>query len=149
MSTLKRFSLIFTLIALTACSVTPSSTLAANRQKWESQHIGHYRFQLAIGCFCAFRSQMPLTVEIKDGQVVSMLDSQGQAVSEFADTFEKYNTVEKLFDTLNSALNGGADKVTVEYNADYGYPQSIDIDYIELAMDDEMGFTISEFEILK
>lgn len=149
MSTLKRFTLILSLIALTACSAAPTSTLATNRQKWEGQRISHYRFYLSVICFCAFRDKMPLTIEIKDGQVVSMLDSQAQSVSEFADTFERYNTIEKLFGVLDSALNGGADKVTVDYNADYGYPQSTSVDYIELAMDDEMSFTISEFEILK
>lgn len=149
MSTLKRFTIILTIIVLTACSVTPQSPLAANRQKWEAQHINHYRFHLLISCFCAFRDKMPLTIEIKDGQVVSMLDNQGQSLAAFADAFETYNSIGKLFGILDSALNGGADKVTVEYNADYGYPQSISIDYVEQAMDDEMGFTINEFEILK
>ena len=149
MSTLKRSAIILALIVLTACSTSPASLLAANRRKWESQHITHYRFHLSIICFCGFSDRMPLTIEVKDGQLISILDRQGQSMTEFLATFEKYSTIEKLFNVLDSALNGGADKVTVDYNIDYGYPQSINIDYIKDAIDDEMAFEISEFEILK
>ena len=156
MSTLRSFSLILILVALAACSAIPASlnnptqtTLATNRQKWESQHINHYRFQLLIGCFCAFRNEMPLTIEIRNDQVVSILNNQQEPVADdLLPMFETYNSIEKLFDVLDSVLNGGADQVTVEYNAEYGYPQSISIDYIQEAIDDEMGFTISDFEIL-
>ncbi len=78
-----------------------------------------------------------------------MVDPAGQPVPQFTDTFDKYNTIEKLFNTLDSALNGGADKTTVEYNAENGYPESINIDYIEKAIDDEISFTVSDFVVLK
>ena len=153
MSTLKRLTLILILTVLTACSATPTSALAGNRQKWEAKNITHYRFNLAIGCFCAFSDKMPLSIEIQDGQVVSMVDNQGQPVTEFKETFDQYNSIEKLFATLDAAENaatenGGADKVTVTYNAEFGYPESVYIDYIEMATDDEIGFTVSEFESL-
>ncbi len=165
MSTLKHFTLIVTILILTACSVTPATptvtpqpptptvdaalaTLAQNQQKWDALKITHYSMKLNVSCFCAFRSQMPLSVEVNDGRVVSMLDSNGQSVAQFADTFDTYNTIEKLFSKLNDALNGGADKTTVEYDTDKGYPQSIYIDYIEKAADDEIGFTVSDFKVL-
>ncbi len=153
MSTLKRLTLILILTALTACSATPASALAGNRQKWEAKNITHYRFNLAIGCFCPFSDIMPLSIEIQDGQVVSMVDNQGQPVTDFKETFDRYNSIEKLFATLDAAENataenGGADKVTVTYNAEFGYPESVYIDYIEMATDDEIGFTVSEFESL-
>lgn len=162
MNTIKRFTLIVTILILTACSVPPTATatpqpttnadlatLTQNRQKWDALKATHYQFKLAVGCFCAFRNQMPLSIEVKDGKVVSMLDSNGKSVEQFADTFDTYNTVEKLFDKLNDALNGGADKTTVEYNPESGYPQSIYIDYIEKAADDEINFTITDFQIIK
>jgi len=150
MSIIKRFTLIATLILLAACSAAPVSSLTANRQKWQAQNISHYRFHLFVGCFCGFRNEMPLTIEMRDGQVVSMLDNQGQSIIDnFDPLFEEYNSIDKLFDVLASAIKGGADKVTVEYNADHGYPQSVYIDYFEKAADDEMSFTVSDFEILE
>lgn len=154
MSTIKHFTLILTLAILTACSTapiatpTPLSPLESNHQKWEAQSINHYRFNVSLICFCAFRDKMPLSIEVKDGQVVSMLDNQGQPITQFVEEFEKYNTIEKLFNIVEQTSNGGADKVTIEYNAEHGYPQSIDIDYIEEAIDDELLLEVSEFEIL-
>lgn len=145
MSTLKRFTLILAIIVLTACAVTPKTPLVENREKWDSQHISHYSFNLAVGCFCAFRNQMPLAIEVKDGKVISMVDSAGQPVPQFADIFDTYNTIEKLFGKLSEK----ADKITVEYNKQYGYPESIYIDYIEKATDDEISFTVSNFVVLK
>jgi hypothetical protein len=154
MSTLKRLTIFVFLIVLTACSAapmatpTPLSPLVENRQKWESQNINHYRFTLSIICFCAFSDKMPLTIEVKDGQVVSMVDNQGQPVTDFKDTFDQYSSIEKLFELLDLAMNGGADKVTVTYHATYGYPEAVDIDYVEEAIDDEISFTISNLEVL-
>ena len=161
MSTLKHLTLIVILMALTACSALPGfatptplpptadPTLAQNRQKWDGQHITHYRFNLTVGCFCGFRSQMPLTIEVQDGQVISEVDNTGQPVSQFKEVFEKYNTIEKLFDLANAAQTGDADKVAAEYNAEYGYPQMIYVDYLANAADDEMNYAVDLFEILK
>lgn len=172
MSTLKRFTVIlFAIVVLTACSVAPTATptaaptptntigasatpapttfLAANREKWESQHITHYRFELHVSCFCAFRDQMPLTIEVKDGKVVSMIDSKGQPVTQFGELFDTYNTIDKLFAKLDAALNGEADSTTVEYDSAKGFPTSIYIDYIQEAADDEIGFTVSNLTALE
>lgn len=175
MSTLKRFTVIlFAIAVLTACSVAPTATptaapiptdvidgtatpmpamlladLAANREKWESQHITHYRFELHVSCFCAFRDRMPLTVEVQDGKVVSMLDVQGKPVSDLGDMFDTYNTIDKLFAKLDAALNGEADSTTVEYDSAKGFPTSIYIDYIQEAADDEIGFTVSNLTALE
>lgn len=148
MSTLNRFTVILSIIVLAACSVAPKTPLAANREKWAAQGITHYSFNLIVGCFCAFRSQMPLAIEVNDGKVVSIVDNAGQPVDQFADVFDKYNTIEKLFNATEAAQNGGAEKTTVEYNAEKGYPESVYIDYIEQAVDDEISLTVSNFTAL-
>lgn len=151
MPAMKRLAFIHILLVflLAACSPVSTAELAQNRQKWEAQHITHYRFDLSVGCFCPFGDKMPLTVEVRDGVVVSMVDNHGQPVTEFNDTFNTYNSIEKLFALLEALAKGGADKVTVTYNAQYGYPQSISIDYVQNAVDDELGLTVGNFEALK
>lgn len=167
MSTLKFFTVTLAIAILTACSVAPQTPptmtpipaptatpapitfLAANRDKWEAQNITHYRFELHVSCFCAFRDQMPLTIEVQDGKVVSMVDSKGQSVTDMAELFETYNTIEKLFAKLDAALNGEADSTTVEYDSAKGYPTTIYIDYLQEAADDEIGFTVSNLTVLE
>ncbi len=147
MSTLTRFTVFVLIFALAACSA--ASPLEQNRQKWQDAAISHYRFELSIGCFCAFRGQMPLTIEVKDGQVVSMTDNQGNPVSgDFDETFNQAATVDRLFDLAANAARD-ADEVTVEYDPDYGYPVSIAIDNIKEAVDDEMAYQVAAFEVLE
>lgn len=158
MSTLKRSIIVFVLFALAACSGTPTATPTAvptaspfteNHQKWEAQNVTHYRYKVDLLCFCAFRDKMPLTIEVDNGQTVSILDNQGQQITESLEVFERYDSIEAIFSTVDAALNGEADKIEVEYNSEYGFPQSANIDYIEEAIDDELTFTVSDFEVLQ
>jgi hypothetical protein len=125
--------------------------LDANLQKWQAQKVSHYRMTVNIGCFCPFFDRMPVTVEVRDGQVLSVTDSQGQPVAaddpirSFGN--EPLMTIEGVFAYAREAIQT-ADKTEVTYDPALGYPVSLIIDRIELAIDDEMSVLISEFEVL-
>ncbi len=127
------------------------SQVGANSQKWESQAVRHYRMNVSILCFCAFRDRMPLTVEVKDGKLISVVDNKGQAVP--ADdplrTMDDAQllTVEGLFGYTRDAIQR-ADETTVSYDPQAGYPVSISVDWIKMAMDDELGVQVSELQVL-
>ena len=110
----KRLILILVIVVLTACSASPNSDLSANRQKWQNQHITHYRFNLFVGCFCAFTSVMPVTIEVDNGKVISMVDKDGQPAAQFQDAVDQYATVEKLFGVIDSAVADHAYQLTVD-----------------------------------
>lgn len=144
----KIFAVLFLLaLALSACG--PKSELDQQRAKWEAQGVTHYRFKLDISCFCAFRSITPVTVEVQDGKIVSMLDVNGDELSpDFRSTFEEAGTVDALFALTADAL-ANADHVNVTYDATRGFPTSVEVDWIELAADDEMYYYVTEFEVLQ
>lgn len=125
--------------------------LDANLQKWQAQNVSHYRMKVNIGCFCPFFDRMPVSIEVRDGQVLSVTDSQGQPVAaddpirSFGN--EPLMTIEGLFAYAREAIQT-ADKTEVTYDPALGYPVSLGIDRIEMAMDDEMSVLISEFEVL-
>jgi FlaG/FlaF family flagellin (archaellin) len=125
--------------------------LDASLQKWQAQNVSHYRMNVNIGCFCPFFDRMPVTVEVRDGQVLSVTDSQGQVVAaddpirSFGN--EQLMTVEGVFAYARDAFQT-ADKTEVTYDPTLGYPVSLNIDRIEQAIDDEMSVLISEFEVL-
>ena len=135
---------------LAACS-TDGSELSLNQNKWQDANADHYRFELTVGCFCPFRSQMPLTVEVQNGEVVSMIDVNGEAVSPtdpMSEFILKYATIDRIFSELESDSVQEADKLTVTYDPTYGYPADVSIDFIERAMDDELYLTVSALELL-
>jgi hypothetical protein len=142
-------------LVLTACSAVAGasgsqSEIEQNKEKWQDQGISHYRYNLHISCFCVFVENMPLVIEVQDGEVVSMEFQNGSEIDPAIrqDLFEKYATLDRIFAELEADLSGAADKVTVEYDPTYGFPTKADIDFIEEAIDDELYLTISDFEAL-
>ena len=148
MPAIKRLALLVTLIALAACSALPGNPSAQNRQKWESQHITHYRINLSIGCFCVFSARMPVSVEIDNGKVLSIIDNQGKPADDLQDAVAPYAGIDKLFDEIDAAHKAGAAQVDVTYNAQYGYPETINIDQSQQVADDELSLSITHFEVL-
>ncbi len=153
---MKKLLLLLLAIMLTACSaMQPKSEVEQARDKWQAANISHYRFNLFIGCFCAFRDEMPLTVEVKDGEVVSLQsESVGEINPANLEYYQRYLTIDKLFNEIENGFKGEdseskpAETLTVTYDETYGFPTQISIDFIEQAVDDELGLTISNFEVL-
>ena len=142
-------------LVMTACSAVAGasgnqSEIEQNKEKWREANISHYRYNLHLSCFCAFVENMPLVIEVQDGEVVSMEFHNGSEIDPAIrqDLFEKYATIDRIFAELEADLNGAADKVTIEYDATYGFPTRADIDFIEEAIDDELYLTVSDFEAL-
>lgn len=149
---MKKILLLLLTLILTACSFGPKSEYDSNLDRWQNANITHYRFSLFVGCFCPFQNVMPLGIEVQDGEVVSMAYSDGTPVSAHDPQLEflsRYATIDRIFSELKADLNGGADEVTVKYNDPYGFPEQVNIDRIKLAIDDELGLTVSDFEVLK
>lgn len=141
-------------LVLTACSAIAGaagnqSEIEQNKEKWQDQGISHYRYDLTLSCFCAFNEDMPLIIEVRDGEVVSMEFQSGKEIDpSLLELFEKYATIDRIFSELEADLNGAADKVTIEYDTTYGFPTKADIDFVEEAIDDELYLTVSNFEAL-
>lgn len=157
---MKKLLLFVLAIVLSACTTIanagePKSEVEQARDKWQAANISHYRFELFISCFCVFNEDMPLLIEVKDGAIVSMEFKSGKEIDpQLLELFQRYDTIDKLFDGIESGFDfegddqGPADKVTVEYDATYGFPTKIDIDFIEQAIDDELYLSVSGFEAL-
>lgn len=149
---MKKLILLTLIVILTACSFSAPTELEKNRQTWQNSGITHYRFSLHIGCFCPFRSQMPITVEAQNGEIISMTYPDGTLVAETDpnyETFSRHATIERIFSELEAGLAGDADEITVTYDSALGFPNEIYFDYIQAAADDELSLTVSNLEVLK
>lgn len=139
------FFFVFLIAALVLSACGGNSELAQKRDQWKAQGINHYRFDLTLSCFCPFGEVNPVAIEVLDGKIVSMTGADGKALSDpFRSRFEEAGTVEALFDLAETYFKS-ADKVEVAYDAEYGFPVSIAVDQIELAMDDEITYRVENF----
>jgi Family of unknown function (DUF6174) len=142
-------SLLFILVlTLSACG--GGSQFQQNQDKWEGRNIDHYRFTIAVSCFCPF-ANVQVTYEIQNGGVVSqsIQTSPDNPVDEALVNkfYQPYNTLEKVFDYAGGAIKD-ADETTIEYDPTYGFPANISVDWNKLATDDEMYLTVSNFQAL-
>lgn len=143
------FGVLIALI-IVACA-SPSSEFDKNLAKWNDAKVSHYRMQVGVSCFCPFAEINPFAVEVKDGQVVSMVGANGLEVLDTDPMYEaliQYANVDNLFTWLEPAV-AEADKIEISYDETYGFPNNIAIDYITQAVDDEIWVDISNFEVLE
>jgi len=140
-------SLLILALTLSACGGTKSE-MQTNLDKWNAANVNHYTFELTISCFCAFRSIMPVMVEVKDGQIVSMTDVNGNPVEGAnAENISEAASIDKLFEIASKNLSE-AEEIQVTYDAQYGFPTAINIDFIKLAVDDEISYYVNDFQPL-
>ncbi len=143
--------LLIVLLALTSLGCTDvfgpeQETLAAARARWALTDADDYVFEFRRSCFCAPDFVRPVRVRVLDGIVASAV---------YADTEDPISlpltsvpTIDDLFDEIADAMDATAFAVVAEYDADMGYPTSVAIDFIEDAIDDEVAFTVSSFQLL-
>jgi hypothetical protein len=146
---MRKLIFIFMALFLAACSMGSQTEIERNQEKWQAANVSHYRYNLFVGCFCVFSQDMPLVIEVKDGEVVSMeYQNENEIDATSRELFEKYATIDRIFSELEKDINGEADEVVVTYDPTYGFPAEINIDFIKDAIDDELGLTVSNFEKL-
>ena len=126
------------LVLLSACAspTTPENDLADYRTLWEAQRLTDYTFDVSRVCYCQFMGDVRVTVQ---GGVITGVT---ELASEVARDPETFRTIDGLFDLVQDAYDRDAHEVQVDFDPDRGYPTRIWIDYVEMMMDEEMGFTL-------
>lgn len=150
---MKNLFYIITALVLAACSLGNAagsqSEIEQNKEKWQNANISHYRYNLFVGCFCVFREDMPLIIEVQDGKAVSMEYQSGKEIDAAnREVFKKYESIDLIFAEIEAGLNGAADEVIVKYDPTHGFPTEAFLDVVKEAVDDELSLTISNFEVL-
>jgi len=138
------------LLALAGCTGSSGPTdattaLALNRARWYGSGIADYAFTIARVCECLPEMAGPVVVEVRGGVVQERTYASGTSVDpQYSDLF---TAVPGLFDLIEEAIRRDAAGLAVRYNGAYGYPESIQIDWVAGAVDDEVSYRISDFTI--
>jgi hypothetical protein len=85
-----------------------------------------------------------VVLHVEAGQIVAgEYDDTGEMLA--ADVLARHLTVEGMFDLIRDALNRKVAGISVNYDADYGYPREIIIDYTAQRADDDVYIAVSDF----
>lgn len=134
------------LLVLAACGDPVRSELADQRAKWDDAALDGYAYTLRYGCFCPPEYTTPVRITVVADVVASALYAEdndpvvaGDPVPEGYPVF----SIDGLFDEAERALRE-ADDVTLAFDATYGYPTTLNIDWEANAADEEQAFTASD-----
>lgn len=81
-----------------------------------------------------------------------MISGKGTVIDSANPLYEianRYSTIDRVFLALEADQTGDADEVIVEYDPTYGFPANVAVDNIKEAIDDEISYQISNFEVLE
>ena len=106
-----------------------------------------YAYTVRVNAF-APGVQRPARVTVQNGRTLSITPGDGDPtpLENNGQIFAAYDTIEDLFAVIQRAIDTRADSISVDYDPVLGYPSRITIDYIRLAVDDELGIEVSQFE---
>jgi hypothetical protein len=129
-----------------ACSLLGDDDLSdfqQQRSQWERQGLSNYAYTLNVACFCPYLG--PVRVDVRADSVYrAMLVDTGLEIAD-PDSFN-IKTIDGLFEVLERALKE-ADEVEVDYDAQYGFPTLISIDYYKDAVDDEISYRATDLQV--
>ncbi|MBU0655836.1 MAG: hypothetical protein KJ914_12020 [Gammaproteobacteria bacterium] len=114
--------------------------------KWKQNRPAHYTYTLQRSCFCAPEYRKPIEIRVFRGliQQASLLP-EGTPLP--AERKSEALTVDGLFRLIREAIDKKAASVTVEYDAQYGFPTNISIDHDQMMADEETYMTASHFRV--
>ncbi len=121
---------------------SPWSQWIQNKQTWDSMGIDSYEFTQINTCYCYYRE---LQIRVENDTVVSVKDLNTGTMLD-PSNYATY-TMDDYFQTILSAI-WQAEIVQVQYDASYGYPSQVYIDWNSMIADEETSFTITSFNPL-
>lgn len=121
------------------------ANLDAAKALWKKAAKTSYTMTQTRSCFCMDDSIRPMSFDVVNGSVMTgsaaYADASGGKLSTELLSRTSLYTVEAAFDYIQEAINGKAERITVEYDATTGYPKSLYVDRSYMIADEEMGLT--------
>ena len=137
-----RFGAMVALISLHVCfaacehSIADYSDIADPRARWQAYGFKNYSIEQKRICFCPPPHGF-VRLTIKDDKIVDGMDlTTGRILSK--EQWQYFQTVDELFEWIATTRAMNPARLDVEYNAIFGYPEKIAVDYKERTVDDEL-----------
>lgn len=116
----------------------------ARRGTWDAREPFAYEVDVLRTCVCFEEERGPVTVVVIGGEVQRRfyLDS-GEDVHPALATW--FPDVDGLFDYLDDVRRSDPDRLEVRFDAEYGFPRRIMVDFDVRMIDDESGVRVLAF----
>jgi hypothetical protein len=120
--------------------------IAKHREQWAAQNVTNYRYTITRSCMCVETARGPVVVEVKGDQATVTNEVTGEPGGEF---FADVDSITKIYALLEQQAKDGADEIAVTYDETNGVPLTIKVDVDFQMADEELYYTISDFETIQ
>ena len=136
-----RLFFVVVLIFFVSCS---KEDQLSEKDLWYSLNIENYEMIQQISCFCfPYEFNLPKSIKVENDEIV-LID--GKDPKETVG-YESFYSINSLFYFIESKLKENPEIYEINYNKEYGYPESIYFDMSKMIADEEIGYYISDFKI--
>ena len=137
-----RLFFLLVLIFFVSCS---KEEQLSEKDLWFSLNIENYEMIQQISCFCfPYEFNLPKSIKVENDEIV-LID--GKDPKETVG-YESFFSINSLFYFIESKLKENPEIYEINYNKEYGYPESIYFDMSKMIADEEIGYYISDFKII-
>ena len=137
-----RLFFVVVLIFFVSCS---KEDQLSEKDFWYSLNIENYEMIQQISCFCfPYEFNLPKSIKVENDEIV-LID--GKDPKETVG-YESFYSINSLFYFIESKLKENPEIYEINYNKEYGYPESIYFDMSKMIADEEIGYYISGLKII-
>lgn len=137
-----RLFFVLVLIFFVSCS---KEEQLSEKDLWFSLNIENYEMIQQISCFCfPYEFNLPKSIKVENDEIV-LID--GKDPKETVG-YESFYSINSLFYFIESKLKENPEIYEINYNKEYGYPESIYFDMSKMIADEEIGYYISGLKII-
>ena len=125
--------------------IQAQSNLNAAKALRNSKEVSHYTATQQLSCFCTPNSTHPVQFDVMSGAIVEGSIQYVNETDKIPASQLTVNpmTVEDTFAFIQDAIDRKADSIDVTYDAEYGFPTKMNIDYSMMMADEEQYYTYS------
>ena len=137
-----RLFFVLVLIFFVSCS---KEEQLSKKDLWFSLNIENYEMIQQISCFCfPYEFNLPKSIKVENDEIV-LID--GKDPKETVG-YESFFSINSLFYFIEGKLKENPEIYEINYNKEFGYPESIYFDMSKMIADEEIGYYISDFKII-
>lgn len=116
--------------------------LDKNMDLWNETGVLDYDYTVQIGCFCEPGSTTPKRVNVIDGEIVNITDIE--TGNDEGTDFWSVSMMD-LFENVQRAIDNKYYRIDVIYDTTYGFVARLYTDVDPRMVDEEIGYTVSDF----
>ncbi|MGH7481002.1 MAG: DUF6174 domain-containing protein [Longimicrobiales bacterium] len=119
--------------------------LDESRALWDAAALANYDIDYQRVCACLPQFLEPVVLQIRDDTVHAVLElTGGEPIQDPPPNF--YLTVDEIFDLLQDAIDGRAERIRAQFDPELGYPFLAQVDYQLAVGADEVEVRVANLQ---